>query len=162
MHSTNDLGDGYCGTPLTHKEKWKWFEWEMEILEFFDTRDEAWEVEHRLIAPDLNNPNCLNESNGRITSIEASSRGGITRAEIHRKQKKGFFDPETRMIGTVAANKVRSRPLVLERISDGELFPFPSQRKASKELGLTQSALSGVVNGTRKSHKGYRVYNSGD
>ena len=49
VHSTNDLNDGYQGSPKTHREKWKWFSHEFEILEFHETRDDAETVETRLI-----------------------------------------------------------------------------------------------------------------
>lgn len=75
-HKEKKFGENYSGTPYTHKEKWENFEWEIQILECFDCEVEAQKVENRLIRPDLNNPNCLNEHCGSILSLESTSRGG--------------------------------------------------------------------------------------
>ena len=75
-HKERKYGEDYSGTPKTHRQKWEDFEWEIQILELFDCEVEAQEVENRLIKPDLNNPNCLNEHYGSILSFEATSAGG--------------------------------------------------------------------------------------
>ena len=80
-HKEEKFGEDYSGSPETHKEKWDNFEWEFQILEFFDCEVEAQNVENRLIKPDLNNPNCLNEHYGSVISSEAASRGGSTTAK---------------------------------------------------------------------------------
>lgn len=77
-HKERKLGENYSGSPKTHKEKWDNFEWEMQILEFFDCEVEAQKVENRLIRPDLNNPNCLNEHCGSVISSAACKRAGLT------------------------------------------------------------------------------------
>jgi len=81
-HVEKRHGELYTGSPVTHKEKWDLFEYEVQILEFFETWDEALEVEKRLISPDLNNPLCLNENEGGIGSSAACSRGGKTAASL--------------------------------------------------------------------------------
>ena len=81
-HKEKRHGEPYSGSPFTHKEKWKWFHWELEILEFFNSWEEALAVEKRLIAPDVNNPNCLNERVQGILSTEALRRGGRKSVEL--------------------------------------------------------------------------------
>ena len=82
-HKEKKLGEDYFGSPKTHKDKWDWFEFEKQILEFFDDKVEAQKVEKRLIRPDLNNPMCLNESNGG----EISNRHGeFVRAGIEASE----------------------------------------------------------------------------
>jgi hypothetical protein len=75
VHKERKYGEPYSGSPKTHKGKWDLFYHEVQILEFFDSWDEARAVEKRLIAADLNNPNCLNENNVGSFSIEASKKG---------------------------------------------------------------------------------------
>jgi hypothetical protein len=75
VHKEKVHGEPYFGSPTTHKSKWDWFYHEIQILEFFDSWDEARIVEKRLIKPDLNNPNCLNENNCGGFSIQASKKG---------------------------------------------------------------------------------------
>ena len=76
LHSTDDLNDNYCGSPSTHKWKWKYFHWEFEILEFHETREIAYEVETRLLKHFLQHPDCLNEHAGGYFSIETCRRAG--------------------------------------------------------------------------------------
>jgi hypothetical protein len=76
VHKEQTFGESYNGSPVTHSEKWENFEFEKQILEFFDNYDEAREVEGRLIGPDLHNPMCLNENASGGFSLEANSRGG--------------------------------------------------------------------------------------
>lgn len=75
VHKERVYGEPYFGSPKTHRQKWDWFYHEIQILEFFDSWDEARAVERRLIAADLNNPMCLNENNSGGFSIQASKKG---------------------------------------------------------------------------------------
>ena len=114
-HSTDDLEDGYCGSPCTHKDKWNWFEWEIEILEFFESELECRLVEKRLIDPDLNNPSCLNEHSVLALSLLSGDKGretqiaervGIFNPEHQDKLRElgvGLYDPEVREKGRKAA-----------------------------------------------------------
>lgn len=75
VHKERVYGELYYGSPKTHKDKWRWFHHETQILEFFDSWDEARAVERRLISADLNNPMCLNENNCGGFSIQSSIKG---------------------------------------------------------------------------------------
>ncbi len=88
VHKEKEYGEEYWGSPVTHREKWKWFKFEKQILECFDTYAEAREVELRLIKPDLNNPMCLNEGCGGIFSerpISEKTKQKISKANKGRK-----------------------------------------------------------------------------
>lgn len=75
-HKEKEFGENYSGSPKTHKEKWNNFEWEMQILEFFDCEVEAQKVEKRLIRADLDDPLCLNENVGGVFSTNSCVLGG--------------------------------------------------------------------------------------
>ena len=84
-HKEKKFGENYFGSPKTHRVKWDNFEWEMQILELFTSETEAQKVENRLIKPDLNNPNCLNEHFGSVISEGARSEGGKKGGKIAGK-----------------------------------------------------------------------------
>ena len=75
LHSTNNLNDGYLGSPSTHKWYWEFYEATLTPLEFFDTREQAFEAERRIIQVFLNEKNCLNEHSNACFSIAASKLG---------------------------------------------------------------------------------------
>jgi hypothetical protein len=85
-----DNGKPYYGSPKTHKWLWKFYEFEIQILEWFESRIEAEAVEDRLIKATINDPNCLNEHYGGHFSYEGKLRG----IETQRKNKLGLFNPE--------------------------------------------------------------------
>jgi len=88
VHEEKKYGEFYMGSPSTHKEKWKFFYHEKQILEIFDSVEKAYAVERRLIKSDLDNPMCLNENCGGYPSFAARSKGG--------KNAAFFKDPEVR------------------------------------------------------------------
>ncbi len=92
VHKEKTFGDSYDGSPSTHAEKWKKFEFEKQILEFFDDWDVARSVEKRLIDPDLNNPLCLNENSCGGFSLEANSKGGRKNVESGHLESLATFE----------------------------------------------------------------------
>jgi len=76
VHKERRYGESYWGSPTTHKAKWENFEFEKQILEFFDSYEEALRVEKRLIKPDLDNPLCLNEGCSTFVSLASAAKGG--------------------------------------------------------------------------------------
>jgi hypothetical protein len=71
-----DNGKPYYGSPKTHKWLWKFYEFEIQILEWFETRKEAEAVEDRLIKHTIKDPNCLNEHWGGSIPIGDCSENG--------------------------------------------------------------------------------------
>ena len=100
-HKEKKFGENYFGSPKTHGVKWDNFEWEMQILELFTSETEAQKVENRLIKPDLNNPNCLNEHFGSVISEEACSEGGKKAAKL----RLGVHDPANKELVREGARK---------------------------------------------------------
>jgi hypothetical protein len=84
----------YWGSPKARKWVWDFYDAEKQILEWFQTREEAVSVEQRLIKPYLNDPNCLNEGCGPGFSLKACSEGGKIggkrTAEIHKANNKDW------------------------------------------------------------------------
>ena len=80
VHKEKVFGEPYFGSPVVNKWVWDWFEPEITILQTFPFSDEGWReaqaVEQRLILPDLNNPLCLNELCGPISSLRHLSIAG--------------------------------------------------------------------------------------
>lgn len=81
VHKEGKYGDGYMGSPTTHRRMWNFYTPHLQILECFPYTEEGWReanlVEDRLIRPDLNNPNCLNEACNLKMSLEAARKGGV-------------------------------------------------------------------------------------
>ena len=84
-----DNGKPYFGSPCTHKWIWDFYDCEVQILEWFETREEAVSLERRLILPFLNEANCLNERCGKAVSMETCKRAGNISGQKHKKLKTG-------------------------------------------------------------------------
>jgi hypothetical protein len=87
VHTEN--GRPYFGSPSTHKWIWIVYDCEVQILEWFDNRKEAEEVEDRLIKHFINDPDCLNEHYGSSFSRESALRGIKTQVESGRVAEMG-------------------------------------------------------------------------
>lgn len=67
VHKTNNVNDSYYGSGIIIKRKIKKYgkeNFQKIILNIFDTQEEAFEEEKRLLKENLNNPMCLNIANG--------------------------------------------------------------------------------------------------
>ena len=113
MHEEKVYNEEYWGSPSTHKWCWEFYTPKKQILEIFNTRKEAYDVEKRLIKnfykSDLY---CLNECCAGIFSIETCSKagkiGGSISGSKHRKNKTGIFKQtpnERREAGRMGGNK---------------------------------------------------------
>lgn len=163
MHSTDDLDDGYCGSPDTHRDKWRWFKWDIEILEFHESRKRASEVENRLIKPFLNDPQCLNDNVGGVFSEEAQRRGRANAllnprpVEFYRRIG-ALQDPRVRDEAILKGQKksvlVRRTPIILTH-PDGTEEQFDSQIDAVTKYSLNKGHLNQVLKGHRTRHKGF-------
>ena len=110
LKGDNPMTDGYYGTPITHKEKWKTTMFWKEIIQVYDDWIECSKEEIKLIRPVLNDPLCLNENCGGYSSLEVLRENGRRAGTIQpleikkangykaRDQKLGMFgmDPERR------------------------------------------------------------------
>ena len=109
LHSTKKVRDGYLGSPRTNKWCWDFYEPVLTPLEFFDTREQAFALEKRLISAFIRDPNCLNEHTGSCFSIRASSLG----AAAQPKEIKQANGRKAAAFGIL--NKVGAHGLSLER-----------------------------------------------
>ena len=82
-----DNGKPYFGSPKTHKWRWDFYEHEITILQWFESREEADVVEKRIISHFLNDPNCLNECSGGKFSLESLRRGALSRNQLPVKKE---------------------------------------------------------------------------
>jgi hypothetical protein len=76
VHKERLPGEEYWGSPHTHKKIWSKYKPIKEVLEYYESWEEATQAEIALICPFLNDSNCLNESAGRAFSLESCKRGG--------------------------------------------------------------------------------------
>jgi|LakMenEpi03Aug12_release.lakeMendotaPanAssembly.Ray.scaffolds.fasta_scaffold364269_2 hypothetical protein len=82
MHEEKVYAEEYWGSPVTHKWCWELYTPKKQILETFSSREDAGEVERRLIKPVYNTDKwCLN-----------ANCGGIISSEVHRKTGKKMYE----------------------------------------------------------------------
>ena len=82
MHEEKVYAEEYWGSPVTHKWCWELYTPKKQILETFSSREDAGEVERRLIKPVYNTDKwCLN-----------ANCGGIISSEVHRKTGKKTYE----------------------------------------------------------------------
>ena len=86
-HIERKYDEYYMGSPVTNKWCWKFYTPKKQILELFDTREQANNIENRLIKPVLNDPNCLNENCGGMIPTNMCRKG----IETQIKNKIGLY-----------------------------------------------------------------------
>ena len=106
-HKEKKHGELYLGSPVTHAWVWDFYTPSIQVLEFFDTWEEAQQVEERLIRPYLDNPLCLNEHCSGKISLEQRRKGGLSCVEKHRKNKTGLHGMSRQQLSE-AAKKARA------------------------------------------------------
>jgi hypothetical protein len=84
----------YYGSPVARRWVWEFYDCEVQILEWFESLEEALAVEIRIIRHFLNDPNCLNEHCGGFISTESRRRGGKTAGELTAILKIGCHRPD--------------------------------------------------------------------
>jgi hypothetical protein len=85
VHTEN--GRNYMGSPKTHKWIWDFYEPKKEIVQYFETREEADAIEKRIIDYHLSNKNCLNECSGGKFSLDSLRRGALKRNSLPISEK---------------------------------------------------------------------------
>jgi len=130
-----DNGKPYFGSPCTHKWIWDFYECEIQILEWFETRAEAEKAEDRLIEWFWNDPNCLNEHYGSHFSQEGRIRGVQTQQEAGMGIF-GEYQPWRAEASVKAVEKMRNEGT--------GLFDIEVKRKGGKASG-EKNILSGHI-----------------
>lgn len=94
MHEEKVYGEEYWGSPVTNKWCWNLYTPKKQILEIFDTRKKAHEIEKRLIKPVLNDRWCINANVGGVLSMEQYKK--IGKMTYERKLGIHAFNEEKR------------------------------------------------------------------
>lgn len=95
------------GSPVTHSWMWDFYTPKVEILQFFESWEDAQQIEERVIKKFLNNPLCLNEHCGGKISLAQRRKGGLTSASRNRREKTGLHGM-TKDELSLAAKKARA------------------------------------------------------
>ena len=74
-HKERKYNEYYIGSPVTHKWMWDFYTPKKQILEIFNSREDANIIENRLIKSVLNDKLCLNENCGGIVSSNMCKKG---------------------------------------------------------------------------------------
>jgi hypothetical protein len=159
--------DGYYGSPVTHKAKWREPHSKI-VLKIFHNEQERCDYENICILPDLDNPRCLNEHAG-----PAFSRA------VHEKSK-GV--PRPPGVKEKISKKNRGRKLTpehIQKLKDAERPPITPEaiakrvesRKGYRHSKETKQKMSETAKGRpvspkarakiAESVKGFKWYNNG-
>ena len=137
MHEEKKYDEEYWGSPKTNKWAWVLYTPKKQILETFDTRKDAYDVEKRLIKPVYNVDKwCLNASVAGVydRSKEKMIKYGRKSAETHKRNKTGAFDPEKRMSSN--GGKIAGR----KNVESGHLEEISNLKYICTETGFISSA----------------------
>jgi hypothetical protein len=107
------LSDGYYGSPVTHKNKWKDQKPEKIIIALLWCEEgEQYELErqHQICCYDLNDPFCLNEHFGGGFSLEISRKGGRIGAQSQVEKKIGIHGMTFQERSIMAKERWRNLP----------------------------------------------------
>lgn len=100
MHSTNRIDDGYLGSGKRlyyELNKYGRDNFKLEILEYFETREELAKAEKSLITEqDLNNENCLNLKPGGSGGLVSQAHLEKLKAGASKYQKERWKDKQYR------------------------------------------------------------------
>ena len=90
-HKERKYNEYYMGSPVTHKWMWNFYTPKKQILEIFNSREDANSIENRLIKSFINDKWCLNENCGGIVSYSMCKKGAETQIKnklgIHSRTK---------------------------------------------------------------------------
>jgi hypothetical protein len=148
MHEEKVYDEEYWGSPYTNKWCWELYTPKKQILEVFDTRKEANEVEIRLIKPVYNNDKwCLNENCGGMFSLETCSKAGKIGSAKNKENKVGIFSMTKEQQSLAGKRSYESR---IKNGTDGLLRLTKKERqehgskmgKITYELGLGIHSLT--------------------
>ena len=89
-HKEKKAGEHYFGSPVTHAWVWEFYTPRKEILQIFDSWENAQQIEEKVIKNFLDDPLCLNEHCGGKISLAQRRKGGLTSVARNREQKTGL------------------------------------------------------------------------
>lgn len=126
-------GKPYFGTPVTWKKLWEMFEPEIQVLQWYNTAEEADEAERAIIKATWSSPFSLNENCGGLFSETSVSKGGISNTPKQREARKKNADKMNSHPNTAEARKIAC-------VKGGKSNTL-KQQKARREAGLRNSKL---------------------
>jgi len=92
VHKEKRFDEKYWGSPKTNKWCWELYTPKKQILEIFNSREDADKVERRLIKPVFNIDKwCLNENCGGLFSLDTCSRAGKKGGNKNKENGTGIF-----------------------------------------------------------------------
>lgn len=148
MHSTNRLDDGYLGSGTRlYRElnKYGRDNFKLEILDYFNTRDELVEAEKTLITEeDLNSKNCLNlkpGGNGGLVSKEHLDKlkAGASKYQKERWKDKKYKEYISKLTSNYNRERSKNKEWV-KRITKKLTFEGKTHSEESKhKIGIANS-----------------------
>ena len=151
FHRHRNDADSYLGSPVTWKRFWNQFEPRVQILQWFETEEEARNCEKSIIKSTWKNSYSLNENcGGNISqesmkkiheekneegkSLHAARMGGLAAAANKRNQT-GFFDSEVQSdLGKRGSKKCKE--LGVGCFFDGELKKEINEKLKEEGRGI--------------------------
>lgn len=187
VHTENSRS--YSGSPKTHKWLWSFYEYEVQILQWFASREEAERIETRIINHFLNDENCLNECSGGKFSLESLRRGAKVRnalpitqetreklkrstqsrwnnatREEYENSLRGLWKGTPESLRDSTGKKIqrtKGKSIVIHNEVSGETKQFPSLQSARKYYGIGMSTIAKLASGKISEYKGLRVIRAG-
>lgn len=133
LHSTKNLNDGYLGSPRTNRWCWDLYDATLTPLEFFNTREDAFEIENRLIKAFINDPLCLNAHTNSCFSLGASSLGAKAQPREVKQANGRKLAEFNKKHGTGAQNLPLERKQELMRENGARQTVEQKQANAAKQ-----------------------------
>jgi len=153
VHKEKKYNEYYMGSPKTNKWCWELYTPKKQILEIFNSREDADKVERRLIKPVYNTDKwCLNENCGGLFSLDTCSRAGKKGGNKNKENGTGIFkiSTEQRHENAKKAGRIGGK-IVAENQRKNRICFYNSEfqsemgkrgGKKTKELGLGIHALT--------------------
>jgi hypothetical protein len=162
VHSTDNLDDGYLGSSrdptFSPKEK--------DILEFFETREEAkaaeitlhefFDVENNPLFANLKNAGSMKFDHGRDVLASFSSKQLRLYGSKGGKSKSDKKLDAARSNGKKGAPKI-SKPVLVTNLETGVSFECYSCREAARQTGLHLPWVYELAKGRRESRNNWAI-----
>jgi hypothetical protein len=153
VHSTNDVYDGYMGSGVILKKAFKKYgkiNFKSQILDYFDTKEEAYEEESFLVCKEWvesdNNYNLIlgGICNGRV-GISPWNKG---KTDIYSKEY--LLEMSNRMLGNIAHNRKK----VIDT-NTGKTYKSITELSNSGDSKYKVSYLAEMLRGTKPNKTSY-------
>ena len=153
MHEEKVYDEEYWGSPKTHKWCWEIYTPKKQILETFISREDAGEIERRLIKPVYNTDKwCLNENCAGVFSLDTCSKAGKIGAAKNKKNKVGVFGRSKEKMsedGRKGAKASKGYIKGRQKIKELGLGVYGLTAEQRKENGKKYGAKAGKIGGKK-------------